>query len=74
MHETEKNVTVDGKQQKLMKEAVKKYVVSEAYIRLPDATSQSDGTNGVSGITTLFGNYNVDKTYRMKLTTVNVQC
>ncbi len=74
VHETEKNVTVDGKQQKLMKEAVKKYVVSEAYIRLPDATSQSDGTNGVSGITTLFGNYNVDKTYRMKLTTVNVQC
>lgn len=69
--QTEENVTVDTKQQKQMEEAVKKYVVSETYIRLPDATNQGDG---VSGITALFGNYNVDKTYRVKLATVNVQC
>lgn len=70
----EKNATVDAKQQKLMEKAVKKYVVSESYVRLPDAVGQSDGTNGVGSITALFGNYNVDKTYRMQLTTVDVQC
>lgn len=73
-NETEKDANVDSKQQKLMEKAVKKYVVSESYVRLPDAVAQGDGTNGVGGITALFGNYNVDKTYRMQLATVDVQC
>lgn len=66
-----KEVT-DSKQEKLMKNAVQKYVVSETYVRLPDTGSQDAGNAGK--ITTLFGNYNVDKTYSMKLTTVDVQC